>query len=409
MSSDKPTTHRAVAATLSVSTDSKKRKRGEEDIYNEQASREAFVMKRIFKAVNKEVKKKLPEKHGKEETKESKLLWQKARREARSELKKQLMVDAMMKGELPNPKKYTTKDEALQNFEKDQRAQNKAEREEKKSAEEAKKETQEQAKAEAKTAKQERKKRKLNAAATPDKSETTTLPAPKTERYPNPQETQAHNLAAEDHATKREIEQNLPAITKKIAKLSADERALYQERADLKQQNLSLYVLRRIQKKKDKKATGNTSPAPTPAPATPFFVDLSGDSALLQAIPAPPNFALKLSGTTPLDPSTWADRVVKDLTKEERAQRPAKPAPEQGSKETQRQETKDTLVAKLLTEQGLKKGEASEVQKKEARIRARRMMKESERERKEEKIRLGAKRESKGKRVVGQKGGRNEG
>jgi hypothetical protein len=387
VSNNKSTIQKVVAPVSSVPTDSKKRKRGEEVAYDAQAAREAFIMKRIFKAVNKEVKKKLPEKHGKEETKESKILWQNARREARSELKKQMMVDAMMKGDLPNPKKYKTKEEALENYEKDQRAQNKAEKEGKKIAEETEAKSEEQEEVKVKSAKKDRKKRKLEADETPGEPVNVLLSPPKTERYTTTKENKP--LSVDNHSTELELERSLPAITKKIAKLSAEERAQYEERAALKQQSLELYVLRRIQKKKEK----NSAEATPSNPEAPFFVDLDGDKALLKALPPPPNCARKLDGTAPLDPSVWENRDVKDLTKEERSarrdhmrsQRPPKVSSKEETNEPQRQETKDALVAKLLADQGLKKGKATEEQKKEARSKARKLMKEGEREKKDEK------------------------
>jgi nucleolar protein TMA23 len=64
--------------------------------------------------------------------------------------------------------------------------------------------------------------------------------------------------------------------TRKIAKLSPKKKASYEKRAAEKKQSLNDYILRRIQKKSEKRANryDNT------APPTPFFTDLSGDATI---------------------------------------------------------------------------------------------------------------------------------
>lgn len=321
MSDNKVTMKKAAASKPSDPADSNKRKRGEGDTFNEQAARAATVMKRICIKVNKEIKKKLPEKHGPTETKETKIKWQKARREARSELKRELTIDAMLAGNLPNPMNYTTKEEALENYDKDMHPNVKLEKNERKLLAEEKAERELQEKAEAKKAKRESKKRKLEAVEVPDEAEVAIAPpSHKQERYPTSGEKKERKRAAEaglsveDYRLKLEVEQNQSAITAKLAKLSVDEQAQYQERAALKQQSFELYVLRRIQKKESK----NTVTSKSKPPEALFFTDLDGDTNLLNAIPPPPNYARKADGSVPLDPSIWADRNVKDLTKEER-------------------------------------------------------------------------------------------
>ena len=200
-----------------------------------------------------------------------------------------------------------------------------------------------------------------------------------------------------------ELSRNANAIAAKLANLSDDGRTQYQERAASKQQSLELYVLRRIQKKASKKTNKKAStPGTTPSEQL-FFMDLEGDANLLTTGPPPPTepcvptYTLNADGSVPLDPTIWKDRSVKSLTKAERTARrdwmrlkrlkrdPKKAAAQEGEKKKDTQDTKNELVAKILAERGLTKGETTHKQKEAARKEAKRLMREEKKAKKKEK------------------------
>jgi nucleolar protein TMA23 len=67
------------------------------------------------------------------------------------------------------------------------------------------------------------------------------------------------------------------AVTRKIAKLSSQKKALSEERAAAKKQTLEEYILRRISKKSAMRATRYAKPPPE----TLFFTDVKGDATLV--------------------------------------------------------------------------------------------------------------------------------
>lgn len=71
---------------------------------------------------------------------------------------------------------------------------------------------------------------------------------------------------------------NQDAVATKLAKLKPSEKAEYETRAAAKNQTLEQYILRRIQKKTEKRATKNVEPSGPPL----FFADLEGDTNLLK-------------------------------------------------------------------------------------------------------------------------------
>jgi hypothetical protein len=90
--------------------------------------------------------------------------------------------------------------------------------------------------------------------------------------------------------------------TRKIAKLSPKKKASYEKRAAKKKQTLLDYILRRIQKKSEKRANRYDKTAPP----TPFFTDLKGDVMITNNITTitPSKPALGLVKDAPLETET---------------------------------------------------------------------------------------------------------
>jgi nucleolar protein TMA23 len=79
-------------------------------------------------------------------------------------------------------------------------------------------------------------------------------------------------------ASSNQITKDRDAVARKIAKLSAKEKAAAEERAAAKKQTLHEYIMRRIQKKSEKRSTRYDKSDFN----LPFFTDLEGDPTLLQ-------------------------------------------------------------------------------------------------------------------------------
>jgi nucleolar protein TMA23 len=154
---------------------------------------------------------------------------QKSLRTATKELKKKMVVDAMMEGELPNPKGYTWQ-EALQNFDKDIKALKKAGAPKRGTVRETK------------TNSKEEKPPKTPSRATDDSK---------------------------------------AAVAAKVAKLTALEKTQYEERAKAKNQTLEQYVLRRIEKKSEKKQGADSSSISATETPLPAVVDVQNDKNLV--------------------------------------------------------------------------------------------------------------------------------
>jgi hypothetical protein len=307
-------------------------------------------------------------------------------RSAKKEVKRQLVADAMMSGDLDNPKNYTH-EEALANYERDMKAKEKEERKKNRLKKEARTAAFEAVKMESKAAKSDRRKARM--------------------------EEKANAKADAEHAAKElDLLKHEAQISKKIAKLSPEKKAEYEERAALKSQSLEEYVLRRIQKKSDQKNSDST-PAETPAEASTeapplFFTDLEGDKNILsQTAPASkpiepeqPTYTRNPDGSLPLDPAIWTGRQVKTLTKEEREARrlwlakrredrkaASGKAPINGEKGPTRTQLKMKRIEELkwqqLRDMGVQ-GEPTQEQKNDARRAARRVVKEEKKEKKRE-------------------------
>lgn len=147
---------------------------------------------------------------------------EKAIRVAKKGLKKHLVVDAMLNGELPNPKNYT-REKALANYDKDMKMGEKAEKQAKRRTKELKKEAREAKRVERTQAKAQRR-------------------AEKKARIPGVDQKPESAPSADQIA-----------VAAKLLKLTAQERIEYEERAKTKNQTLEQYLLRRIQKKGLKK------------------------------------------------------------------------------------------------------------------------------------------------------------
>jgi nucleolar protein TMA23 len=176
--------------------------------------KEAEVMAGIKREAARIVKEKEDAGEFGPKTPKSKHQREQSARAAKKEAKKTLVVDAMMEGKLPNPKNHT-KEEALQNYEKDMKAQKKAAKQQEKAARRGEK-------------------RKL-----------------KQEVHETPSDVATARAKEEPNA---EISRQQAALTKKIAGLTVQERAQYEKRAASKSQSFEQYVLRRIQKKVEKKS-----------------------------------------------------------------------------------------------------------------------------------------------------------
>ena len=86
--------------------------------------------------------------------------------------------------------------------------------------------------------------------------------------------TQAKGKKAQEGVKDKEQD----AVAAKLAKLKPSEKAEYESRAATKNQTLEQYVLRRIQKKTEKRAIKYGEPSEPPL----FFTDLEGDADLLK-------------------------------------------------------------------------------------------------------------------------------
>lgn len=185
-------------------------------------------------------------------------------------------------------------------------------------------------------------------------------------------------------------------IARKIAELDPTERAQYEERAAQKDQTLEQYVERRIAKKAEKRASKAASKEDDSAEEPPqdlFVVDLEGDTSV-----PPPTYTPLPDGTCPLDPTIWEGRVVKHLPKAVRAARrewmrnrrverkikAGKPIEAVETRAMMKLAKRATLTAEILNEAGITQG-ATEEQRSEARRKASKLMKEEKREQKAQK------------------------
>jgi hypothetical protein len=371
--------------------------------FDEAAEKEAKVMKRI----DREVKRKVEEKAksgelGQElslDNKKDKQRREKALRTTKYDLKRNMVVDAMMKGELPNPKGYT-REEALANYEKDMEEKKNTRKEQKSKAKEEKSaaratERIEKAAAKAAAKAECRSQKKQDAGKSP------------VVKDPDP-----------------EISNHNKTIQTKIAKLSDPERAQYESRAASKHLSLEQYILHRLQKKQNK----TQQPAEPPLP---FFTDLTGDPSLLKEARSSCSnpYTLNPDGSIPLDPMVWASRPVSALSKAEREARrqylaqqrerrkarsapeEAKPLPEWMEKEKKTKNQKKIamlrgLTGKLLHERGIEE-DATEKQVKEARRDAKAILKQEKVEWRE--LSKGKKLERKRKQEVSQRAKKRDG
>lgn len=291
-------------------------------------------------------------------------------RAAKKELKKQMVVDAILKGELPNPDNYGRED-LLKYYDRYMRYRQK---EQKLSTDEKKA-----------IRKQHREELKANKIATER--------ARHEEKQRIKQEAREKQKQAEEAEAQNAEEKEKAALSRKIAKLSEEERAQYEERATSKSQTLEEYVRRRMQKKAEKKAQED---APLP-----FFTDTEGDKTIVTKYI--PQYELLPDGGIPIDPIVWTGRPIKSLTKEEREARRQWLEQRRNEKKVARaiaqgrnpdsiikkgktrvqkkMENLQRLTGKVLLEQGIESG-ADKQQIAEARRKAKGILRQEKRERK---------------------------
>ncbi|ORY14140.1 hypothetical protein BCR34DRAFT_240702 [Clohesyomyces aquaticus] len=382
---------------------------------------------------------------GGKESKKDKFARQKALRDAKSSIKKALIEKALAQGELPNLNNYTATD-ILENYEYESGMQTKQKKQEKQRLKDLKAENRAYKQAQKKLQKAERRAEKLKQvretaekvkAARNQKhgaheavasEDIILLPSQKkvphygyVDKYPSKAEKRARKEAVQAEAAAQQLLQE--KVAAKLANLSDKERVQYQSRADLKSQSIEEYVLRRIQKKDEKRAEAAGEKAPvtttdsklesentpvaaeeTKTEAVPpplFFVDTEGDKTLAQN---PTSLPIPLP-----DPK----RPVKSLTKEERKARlqhmREQRAKRKGldiselsaaappSRAARKNDARNRIVAQILLEQGIEKG-ATKEEREQARTLAKKRMKEEKKQKKVEEKAEKADRKQKGVR-----------
>ncbi|KAF2476111.1 uncharacterized protein BDR25DRAFT_300908 [Lindgomyces ingoldianus] len=424
---------------------------------SDEAAQEAAVVARIDRMVANIIKRRQdagefkppPRKASQKEDKKVKFARQKALRDAKKQLKVDLIQKALDHGELPQWVNCTG-EEALERYQHNVRKTAKLQQQAKVRLAEIKREDRLYKKAQVKLEKKARRAEKLKQVkemadkVKAGKKEQRGRPVPPAEmggvilfddstqkrkkvphygdveKYPSKAEKRERKAAAQAGLSIQEYRAKLAsqkpptddqaAVAAKLAKLSEKERAQCEERAALKNQSLEEYILRRIQKKNEKRAehegkkavkVTNDAEAESSS-ALLYFVDTRGDQALTlppSSNPAAawPSLPRNSDGSLPLDPSIWEGRPVKTLTKDERRARllylRERRAKRKGiipgttppvTRAQKKVEMKNKLTYQILCEKGITQG-ATKEQKTEVRKLARRILRQEKQARKAEK------------------------
>ncbi|KAF2865113.1 hypothetical protein BDV95DRAFT_587339 [Massariosphaeria phaeospora] len=251
-----------------------------EDLIDTEGPKEAVpeISKAALKQINRNVRKAVkrgeysalvaPLPEDKKKDKQARHERTAAIRKAKRDLRKQMVVDAMMSGELPNPKNYT-REEALEQYEADIKADKQQQKRAKLEKTQVKARMHEAGKLARRQTKTERRQKRLEQRAKDEQYRIANTPDQR-----RIARTKAQQLAAEAAA-------NQDAVTSKLLKLTPEEKAQHVERAAMKKQTLEEYTLRRIQKKIDKNSSAPETQPKNAHPALLFVTDTAGDAALL--------------------------------------------------------------------------------------------------------------------------------